>query len=155
MTLEQAATHLISNAITWLEANKGRDRAWLTTNLPSVFLQSAEMLNSTKEFPSSYRNRDFLRGSNLVIKLKSDGSLAEISFFVPSWGRLMEFEIVNIRRLNTLMADAVVSIEREGLSSHYKGILIDRIDRADKRGDVPLLVIHDTRKIDSFNFKTS
>lgn len=153
MTLEAAAKDMVSNAFSWVEAHRGRDRHWIATNLPSVFIQGADILKSTVEFPSSYKNRDFLNSSSLLIRLDENNSLLEVKFFIPSWGRMSETEASQLNQLNDFMKRALEDIRIFGLSTHYRRQLLDRIDREAKNGKVDVPVMYDTRKIDMFNFK--
>lgn len=155
MTIEEAVDKILGEAITWVEANSKVRPEWTINNFPGMFLYAC-----SKELPRTaevgamyiYQRRATFNSRYLSFDIK-DGKLSMIKLHPYETRYGMDG---TIGKLNKAFSDALYEYKLKGLKPEYTRSLLDKIDRTRGSGfDVEKPVVHDTRRIEAFDFAPS
>lgn len=155
MTLQEAVDKILGEALTWVEANAKVRPEWTTHNFPGMFLYAC-----SKELPKTpevgtmymYQRRATFNSRYLSFQIK-DGKLTMVKLH-PYETRYGMDGVIGT--LNKTFSDALFEYNMNGLKPEYTRNLLDKVDRTRGKGfDVEKPIVHDTRRIESFNFKPS
>ncbi len=155
MTLSEATDQVIGEAAAWVEANYKVRPVWTENNFPGMFLFAcSQILPKTAEVGAlyTYQRRATFRSRYLSYTISSEkGKLILVRFFTQ---HITNKEIID--KVNAAFSNSLYDYGMKGLDAKYNRSLIDKVERTRSKGfDVEMPIVYDTRKIDSFNFKTS